>query len=85
MALQIVERQWFQLVEQPPPAAINIVKEFYANAMEHVDHVVIVRGKPVAFHANAINEYFGLETPTDDPYEDALPELDELIDRLCKP
>jgi len=85
MALQIVERQWFQLVKQPPPAALNIVKEFYANAIEHVNCVVMVRGKPVAFHANAINEYFGLETTIDDPYEDALPELDDLIDCLCKP
>lgn len=64
---------------------INIVKEFYANAIEHVGHMVMVRGRPVSFHATAINEYFGLETPSDAHYEDRLPDLDELIVRLCKP
>jgi len=42
-------------------------------------------GKPMAFHADAINEYFGLETPNTEQYEDGLPDMDELIIRLCKP
>lgn len=45
MALMIVERNYFQLVEQPKPVVISIVKEFYANIIVQVGHVVMVRGK----------------------------------------
>lgn len=34
IALMIVERNWFQLVEQPQPFVISVIKEFYANAFE---------------------------------------------------
>lgn len=79
IALMIVERNWFQLVEQPQPFVISIIKEFYANAFEREGNVVTFWGKPMEFDANTINEYFGLETLTDDRYEDTLPNLDIFI------
>lgn len=44
----------------------------------------MVWGKPVAFDANTIDEYFDLETPMTSQYEDDLPDLDELIVCPCK-
>lgn len=80
MAVMIAERNWFKLVEQPGPAVIPIVKEFYANVIERVESVVQVRQKPVAFDNDTINAYYGLKTPDlDDLYEDLCPCLDDIL------
>lgn len=63
MAEMIAERNWFKFVEQPRPAVVSIVKEFYANTIDRIDSVVQVRGKPMAFDNGTINAYYGLETP----------------------
>lgn len=32
ISVMIIERNWFDFTEQPTPAVISVVKEFYANA-----------------------------------------------------
>lgn len=84
MVEMIAERNWFKLVEQPRLAVISIVKELYANAIKHVDHVVQVRGKLVAFDSDTINAYYGLDNPKNS-YEHSHSGLNSIIISLCKP
>lgn len=49
-----------KFTEQPEPAVISIVKEFYINAKETQWRVVLVRGKPVSYDAESINAYYNL-------------------------
>lgn len=56
----IIERNWFTLTEQPDPAVIPVVKEFYTNAKDHNFYDVQVRGKIVSFHSEVINCYYNL-------------------------
>lgn len=42
------------------PACIYIVREFYANAKEAKDNVVMVRGKSVSFSKKCIEEHYDL-------------------------
>lgn len=85
MVLMIVERGWFQFVEQPNSTVINILQELYANTIKWVGHAVMVRGKPVAFATDTINEYFKIETPNGVQHKDRLLDLYKLIVRLFKP
>lgn len=34
----IAERNWFDFTDQPEPAVIVVVNEFYANVKEHYQH-----------------------------------------------
>ena len=54
-------RGWRQFLAQPEPAVVPVVKEFYANVLEHRGKVVLVRGKMVPFHVEAINAFY--QTP----------------------
>ena len=45
-----------------------MVREFYANVLEHVDHKVFVRGRQVAFGGSAINRFLKLQDIENDEY-----------------
>lgn len=65
-----------------------IVSEFYVNAAEAVNKVIIVRGKAVAFDNHTINAYYGLQNYEEDDYSRFVqdgPNWDEVIQGLCKP
>lgn len=57
----IHDRYWCQFCHQPDATVVPVVREFYANVVEHVDGVAFVRGKRVPFHSQAINKF--LRTP----------------------
>ena len=52
---------WRALCQPPRPAAMSVVREFYANLASHVLKKVRVRGVLVDFSAELINSYYGLE------------------------
>lgn len=54
----ITERGWETFTAQPEAAVVAVVKEFYANAKEAKNNVVVVRGKSVAFNSTSINAYY---------------------------
>lgn len=88
MAEMIAERKWDNFTRQPDPAAISIVKEFYANVASSDSFVVQVRGKAVAFSRNAINSYFRLPNIEVGDYLKRGMEsfnLTAVIQGLCKP
>lgn len=60
IVVMIAERHWFDLIAQPDPAMISVVKEFYANAKEHYHFRVQVRGKTISFSSTDINAYYNL-------------------------
>ncbi|EOY03879.1 Uncharacterized protein TCM_019091 [Theobroma cacao] len=49
-----------------------IIREFYANAIEHVDGVAFIRGKQVPFHSQAINAFFRTPNIENDEYRQYL-------------
>ena len=79
---------WEILCEQPDPAIVPLVREFYANGKERDEYRVFVRGKWVKFDRTTINNYYGLSNLPDDQYQALLesPEVkwEEMKDALCK-
>ena len=61
-------RQWDDFCAQPKVAIVPIVREFYANAPEHDNRKVFVRGKMVNFSGKAINKFFKLPDIERDEY-----------------
>ena len=57
----IEAKGWRALCQPPRPAAMSVVREFYANLASHVLKKVKVRGVLVDFSAESINSYYGLE------------------------
>ena len=57
----IAAKGWRALCQQPHPAAMSVVREFYANLASHVLKKVRVRGVLVDFSAESINSYYSLE------------------------
>ena len=58
------------LCAKPPrPAAMSVVREFYANLASHVLKKVRVRGVLVDFSAESINSYYGLEHIPPGPFD----------------
>ena len=79
---KIIEAKgWRALCQPPRPAAMSVVREFYANLASHVLKKVRVRGVLVDFSAESINSYYGLEHippgPFDQPREH--PDYPEVI------
>ena len=57
----IAAKGWRALFQPPHPAAISVVREFYANLASHVLKKVRVRGVLVDFSAESINSFHSLE------------------------
>lgn len=67
-------------------AMAEMIAEFYVNAIDRVNSVVQVRGKPMAFDSDTINAYYRLHTLSlSNRYEDLCPSLDGVLQSLCKP
>lgn len=77
-------RNWQEFVKQPSAALVPVVREFYANAKEHRNKKVFVRGKWVAFDSKAINKYYKLPNIVNDRYTQYRqePDPDEIIQFL---
>ncbi|KAL5769431.1 hypothetical protein ACOSP7_013585 [Xanthoceras sorbifolium] len=62
------ERSWGCFVQQPIPASLKVVSEFYAAMVPEVFEnggVVYVRGRQVHMTVKAINDYYKLDTDAD--------------------
>ena len=57
----IAAKGWRALCQPPHPAAMSVVREFYANLASHVLNKVRVRGILVDFNAESINSYYSLD------------------------
>ena len=57
----IAAKGWRALCQPPHPAAMSVVREFYANLASHVLKKVRVRGVLVDFSAESINSFYSLE------------------------
>ena len=56
----IAAKGWCDLCQPPRPAAMSVVREFYANLASHVLKKVRVRGVLVDFSAESINSFYSL-------------------------
>ena len=61
-------RKWDNFCDQPKAAIVPIVREFYANAPEHNNRKVFVRGKWVNFSGKAINQFLKVPDIDRDEY-----------------
>ena len=68
----IANKRWRALCQPLSPAAITVVREFYANLASHVLKKVWVRRVLVDFNAKSINRYYNLE-PVNPEAFDRLP------------
>ena len=66
---------WEKLVAQPEPAIVPMVREFYANAIEHHDYRIVM-GKQVPFDKTIISQYFGVSNIDNDEYLIAINDCD---------
>ena len=65
----IEAKGWRALCQPPRPAAMSVVREFYANLASHVLKKVRVRGVLVDFSAESINSYYGLDQIPPGPFD----------------
>ena len=65
----IEAKGWRALCQPPRPAAMSVVREFYANLASHVLKKVRVRGVLIDFSAESINSYYGLEHIPPGPFD----------------
>ena len=65
----IEAKGWRALCQPPRPAAMSVVREFYANLASHVLKKVRARGVLVDFSAESINSYYGLEHIPPGPFD----------------
>ena len=65
----IKRKGWRALCQPPRPAAMSVVREFYANLASHVLKKVRVRGVLVDFSAESINSFYGLEHIPPGPFD----------------
>ena len=82
----IEAKGWRALCQPPRPAAMSMVREFYANLASHVLKKVRVRGVLVDFSAESINSYYGLEHIPPGPFDQLRehPDYPEVIRVLTK-
>ena len=64
----IVAKGWRALCQPPHPAAMSVVREFYANLATHVLNKVRVRGVLVDFSAESINSFYSLDHVPSEPF-----------------
>ena len=65
----IAAKGWRALCQAPHPAAMSVVREFYANLASHVVKKVRVRGVLVDFSAESINSYYSLDHVPSKPFD----------------
>ena len=65
----ITAKGWRALCQPPHPAAMSVVREFYANLASHVVKKVRVRGVLVDFSAESINHYYNLDHVPSEPFD----------------
>ena len=65
----IAPKGWRALCQPPHPAAMSVVREFYANLASHVVKKVRVRGVLVDFSAESINSYYSLDHVPSEPFD----------------
>ena len=65
----IAAKGWRALFQPPHPAAMSVVREFYANHTSHVVKKVRVRGVLVDFSAESINHYYNLDHVPSKPFD----------------
>ena len=82
----IEKKGWRALCQPPRPAAMSVVREFYANLASHVLKKVRVRGVLVDFSAESINSFYGLEHIPPGPFDQLRehPDYHEVIRVLTK-
>ena len=82
----IEAKGWRALCQPPRPAAMSVVREFYANLASHVLKKVRVRGVLVDFSAESINSFYGLEHIPPGPFDQLRehPDYPEVIRVLTK-
>ena len=65
----IAVKGWRALCQLPHPAAMSVVREFYANLASYVVKKVRVRGVLVDFSAESINCYYSLDHVPSEPFD----------------
>ena len=65
----IAAKGWLALCQPPHPAAMSVVREFYANLASHVFKKVRVRGVLVDFSAESINHFYNLDHVPSEPFD----------------
>ena len=82
----IAAKGWRALCQPPHPAAISVVREFYANLASHVLKKVRVRGILVGFSAESINSFYSLDHVPSEPFNRLYeyPDYPEVIRVLTK-
>ena len=65
----IAAKGWRALCQPPRPAAMSVVREFYANLASHVVKKVRVRGVLVDFNAESINHFYNLDHVPPEPFD----------------
>ena len=82
----IEAKGWRSLCQPPRPAAMSVVREFYANLASHVLKKVRVRGVLVDFSEESINSFYGLEHVPPGPFDQLRehPDYPEVIRVLTK-
>ena len=77
----IEAKGWRALCQPPHPAAMSVVREFYANLASHVLKKVRVRGILVDFSVESINSYYSLDHVPSEPFDRLYehPEYPEVI------
>ena len=73
---------------QPKLAVVPVVREFYANAPEHDNRKVFIRGKQVNFSGKAINKFFKLPDIERDGYTEFIGkqiDYEEILQEIAVP
>ena len=65
----ITAKGWRALCQPPRPAAMSVVREFYANLPSHVIKKVRVLGVLVYFSAESINKFYNLDLVPPEPFD----------------
>ena len=65
----ITAKGWRALCQPPHPAAMSVMREFYANLASHALKIVRVRGILVDFSAESINSYYSLDHVPSEPFD----------------
>ena len=65
----IAAKVWRALCQPPHPAAMSVVREFYANLASHALKKVRVRGILVNFSAESINSFYSLDHVPSEPFD----------------
>lgn len=64
-----MQESWNKLTDNPLPAVVPIVREFYVNVIGREDSMSIVKGKRVNYSQARINVYFELNNVDDSDYQ----------------